>query len=319
MKKLTALFIIMFMLLTAIPAAFASASVMTNKTSALPGETILISGTANADESVMIKITDESGNIVFFDAAKADGSGNYAVAFTVPSDMEAGNLTVTAGSGTDVATAPITIASPPATATPAPTAIASAAPTATITASAAPTATVIPSTAHSATVTASATPPAAVALSPSPPNEDAPATIDAAEPEPTQIVGGRQILIPKEIAQDEKTGVTTIVIEIADLPKGTVTIETPTGDTLYVSGAKDGVLVMEAAEDDMNINGDIEITALSGEKIPLATLLIDVPGENAQTAEGNGGGWIIAICIAAGLVIVGAVLWIWVHWKNKQK
>ena len=87
-----------------------------------------ITGSAAADENVVVKITDEAGNIVFFDAAKADASGKYTASFVVPSDMAAGKLTVTAGSGTDVATMTLTVTSSP-TATPKPTAKPTATPT----------------------------------------------------------------------------------------------------------------------------------------------------------------------------------------------
>jgi len=290
-KKILSLLLITIMLMALVPqTALASASVTTDKTSAYPGDTVLISGTAGADESVVIKITDEAGNIVFFDAAKADASGIYSAAFIVPTDMTAGKLTVTAGSGSDVATTKITVK-------------AAAQPTATSTSTASPTGTATPTAGTSSTASPSA-------------SED--------EPSPTPSAPGAEegrSLIPKEISQDEETGIITIVIDVDDLPEGTVAIQTPDGKILYVSDAEHGLLVIEVTEDDVDVNGDIEIVALDDEMTPLAALRIQVLDENEEiikTGEEGGSIWIIIVCVAAGgLLVLGAVLWILLKRRNR--
>lgn len=313
MKKSILLLIFAFVFLIAIPVAGASRSVTTDKTSALPGETVLISGTAGANDSVVIKIVDEAGNIMFFSAAKADGSGKYSAAFVVPSNMATGKLTITAGSGSDVATTSVTVSSPPATPTPTPTAKPTAAPTAKPTES--------PSPSASATPSASETPSA----TPSSSDEDEPVSTDATEPSEAQTDAGEETAVtPKEISQDEETGVITVVIDVTDLPEDTVAVEAPSGEILYVSDAQDGMLVIEVSEDDLNPVGDIEIVTLGDEMTPLATVYVHVLDEDNEIAIANNGkkssgGWVIAVCIAASIIVMGAIVWILIRRKNMQE
>ncbi len=289
MKRYIILFTFILILSIAVPATLASAGVTADKTTTYPGESVLISGTACADESVIIKITDEAGNIVFFDAAKVDADGKYSVSFVVSSDMAAGRLTIMAGSGNDVAATTITVKSRPTPATTAPTATA----------------------APSATTTAGS----------SPSDGDKPA--DTPESAPAPSGDAQKTIIPKEISRDEETGVITIVIDVADLPQGTAAIETPDGQILYVADAKDGTLVFEVTEDDVTSwDGDIEIVALDDEITPLATIHIRVLDENqeiviAQTDNSHSNEWMIVIYIAAGLVMLAVIMWILMKRRNK--
>ena len=279
-------------------ASVPAASVTADKTSVLPGETVAISGTSGADAGIVIKITDEAGNIVYFNAIKADSSGKYSASFSVPSNMAAGRLTVTAGSGNDVATTVITVNAPPAaTAAPQPSASASAS----------------PSASKSAT-----------------PSAPADATPDRDEPEAAGTDGGNaeQVITPQEISRDDETGVITIVIRADDLPEGTAAIETPDGKILYVSDAKNGVLEIKVTKDDISANGDIEITLLRSDMTPLSKARIRVPDENgepaktgeiAKTEENRMGGWMTAIWGAIGLIILAAVLWILIRRRKKQQ
>ena len=55
-KKMLSLLVMVIMMLILIPQmALASVGVTVNKSSVLPGETVLISGTSGADDSVVIK------------------------------------------------------------------------------------------------------------------------------------------------------------------------------------------------------------------------------------------------------------------------
>ena len=71
------------------------------------GDEITASGIADPDTWVSIKVVDETGNIVFYDAVKSEDSGAYSCTFRVP--ISSGILTVVAGYGTNVATGDLTV------------------------------------------------------------------------------------------------------------------------------------------------------------------------------------------------------------------
>lgn len=297
MKKIICVLVAVLILFAVVPIAIASADVSVDKTTAQPGNTVTISGTADANASVIIKVTDEVGNIVFFDAAKTDANGKYAVSFTVSSDTAPGKLTVTAGSGTDVATATVMVTSP-STPTPQPTAEPTAKPTST------PTSTPMETSTPTPTKTAQS---------------------EEGELTPTQTPEDSQdIIVSSEVSQDEETGIIVITIDVDDLPEGTVAVETPDGEVVYVSDAEDGVIVIEVTEDEVNEAGTIEIIALDDEGAPLASYDVQVLDENkelvvAKTGETDGSAWIIIVCIVAGVIALGlAVFWILLRRRNKQ-
>lgn len=65
---------------------------------AYKGDSILISGEATPETWLTLKIVDEKGNIVFFDALRTNNNGSYAVDFIVP-EIEPCTLTVVSGIG----------------------------------------------------------------------------------------------------------------------------------------------------------------------------------------------------------------------------
>ena len=319
MKKIIGICIFVVVFFVFIPAALTSTSMTADKTSVLPGETVAISGMSGADAGIVIKITDEAGNIVYFNAINADSSGRYAASFTVPSNMTAGRLTVTGGIGNDVATTIITVNVPTETATPKPSASASTSPSASATphTTASPSASVTPRTSALPSASASA-------------NASAVATPDGDEPKATVTDGGKaeQVITPQEILRYDETGIIIIVINVDDLPEGTVAIETPDGKILYISDAKNGVLTIKVTKDDINADGDIEITLLNGDMMPLSKArirVLDENGEPAKTAvivnteENRMGGWMTALGIAIGLIILAAALWILIRRRKKQQ
>ena len=300
MKKIIGALTAALILLIAIPTAAASATVTADKKTAEPGDTVTITGTAAADENVVVKITDEAGNIVFFDAAKADASGKYTAAFVVPSDMAAGKLNVTAGSGNDVATMSLSVTSSP-TATPKPTAKPTATPT--LTATPKPTATLTPTTTPTATPT--------------------PTTTPTATPTPTAVPGDAndtgddaaetQEITPETIDKNDD-GTVTVTINTDILPEGTQSVQLPDGTVVRLTGDETLTLTVSA---DMIDAGKVQLVALSNEGVPLGNfevqtdngVLIDVSGMDTV-----GGGfmnvlwWILGI--AAGLGIIAIVVYL---------
>jgi type 1 fimbria pilin len=76
------------------------------------GDSIVATGTADANNWVSIKVLDEAGNVVFFDATRADAEGNYSLTFRVPY-VAPGTLTVVAGYGDNVATKALAVTEEP--------------------------------------------------------------------------------------------------------------------------------------------------------------------------------------------------------------
>lgn len=111
--KTISILIILVVLLSA--NAMATTSVSISSSTINPGNTLTIWGTTDTAHYVSVKITDDMGNIVCFEATEADGSGNYSTIYTVPSDMAAGNLYITTGSGNDTASSTITVIIPSVT------------------------------------------------------------------------------------------------------------------------------------------------------------------------------------------------------------
>jgi hypothetical protein len=73
-----------------------------NKDAAKAGDTIELSGTADANTWVSIKVIDGKGAIVFFDGVKSTEDGSYTASFKVP-DVSEGVLKVIAGYGENIA------------------------------------------------------------------------------------------------------------------------------------------------------------------------------------------------------------------------
>ena len=157
---------------------------------------------------------------------------------------------------------------------------------------------------------------------PSPSASEAPAP----SPSVAAAPGSLGSIIPKTVERNKETGMTTIAIDVSDLPEGTTAIETPGGEVLYVSDAKDGVLIFEVNEDDVDANGEIEIVALDGEMTPIAKVRVRVPEENetpviANTGEPDEPGvniWLIVAIILAGLIVLGGIASI-IIWRRKQQ
>ena len=76
--------------------------------SVLPGDKVVVTGTARPGSWVPMKVFDEERNIVVFDATKADQNGDYIIDFMVPDTIN-GTLTVVVGEGYDVKTGTVIV------------------------------------------------------------------------------------------------------------------------------------------------------------------------------------------------------------------
>jgi hypothetical protein len=73
-----------------------------SRETALVGDEIVVSGSADVNSWVVIKVLDSTGNIQIFDSAKAGSNGHYEKSVTIP-NLPEGLLTVVAGTGDNVA------------------------------------------------------------------------------------------------------------------------------------------------------------------------------------------------------------------------
>lgn len=86
----------------------ATVTINLSKSKAAVGESVTVSGTAAPYDWVAVKVLDSAQNIVVFDATTAAADGKYSLDFIIPSGVD-GNLTVVAGSGSNVANKTITL------------------------------------------------------------------------------------------------------------------------------------------------------------------------------------------------------------------
>ncbi|OPX86464.1 MAG: S-layer protein precursor [Pelotomaculum sp. PtaB.Bin104] len=90
-----------------------------SKTTASVNESVTASGTTEPNAWVPLKVVDAAKNILYFDTAKSDATGNYSIDFIVPADG-AGTLTVVVGEGSNVDTQILTVTGTPPADTEAP-------------------------------------------------------------------------------------------------------------------------------------------------------------------------------------------------------
>lgn len=105
--------IVLLLLVVLIPSVTMANSLPTlsfNKTSVSVGTEVTASGTTEPNAWVPLKVIDKAGNIVVFDAVKADENGDYSIGFCVPTGAS-GKLTVVVGEGNQVATGDLTVSS----------------------------------------------------------------------------------------------------------------------------------------------------------------------------------------------------------------
>lgn len=88
--------------------AFAAITLDLSREGGYKGDRIAISGTYDPNEWVIVRALDADGNIVYIKPVLAGDDGAYDTTFIVP-DVSAGTLRITAGSGSDVVNADLTV------------------------------------------------------------------------------------------------------------------------------------------------------------------------------------------------------------------
>jgi hypothetical protein len=300
MKKLTAIFIMVLILSSTTINSLASASINFSKPQAEPGSSITISGIVQPDSSTIVKITDENGDIIFFEAAETDASGRYSIVFMVPDDISANRLTVTAGSGSDVAMALLAIINPPTPTTSSPGQ----------TPAHSPEKTPLPSSSPDQTPTCS---PEKTPLPSSsfPTQTPAHSPVKMPLPSPTAI---RIVEVtPVAVKMDEKAGFVTIGIDISDLPKGTTAVKTPDGNIVYIKDAVSGVLRIEVGLVDISL-GKIELTAIGEDQLALAAVRVQM-----RELPVSGGLSAVLWLLIGGTILLTTIIFVNTKGKRRKK
>ncbi len=102
-RTIVVLLVALFIFALLPPTGFAmDISLDLSATSGRVGDEITASGIADAEEWVSIKIVDDLGSVVYYEAVKSDAEGNYSNTFKIP-DVKEGTLKVVAGYGSNVA------------------------------------------------------------------------------------------------------------------------------------------------------------------------------------------------------------------------
>lgn len=108
------IFIIIFLSLMTTSLAFAAdVSVIVTPDSAYVGDEVTVSGTADPEVWVTIKVLDVSGSIVYLNSILSNTDGDYSDIFKVP-DVSSGELQIMAGYGSNTTVESITVTEPQA-------------------------------------------------------------------------------------------------------------------------------------------------------------------------------------------------------------
>ncbi len=98
------------MLMSPILAGASSAiTLQLDRNMAMPGDTVHISGTTEAQKWVSVKAVDSTGNIVFYNAVKSGDAGNYSDQWKIRKDQAEGNLSIVAGCGMNIVSRTLTV------------------------------------------------------------------------------------------------------------------------------------------------------------------------------------------------------------------
>ena len=105
----------------------------------------------------------------------------------------------------------------------------------------------------------------------------------------------------------------TIRIHVSDLPQGTYAVQTPGGDTVYVGDSEDGVLTIEASQEDIGRDGAIELITVDEAMAPAGAV-------HVQAQHKSGGGvWKVLAWVAGGLVLLCAGAYVIYILKKRQQ
>ena len=137
---------------------------------------------------------------------------------------------------------------------------------------------------------------------------------------PEPVSNATVTLKPASIQTDESTGIIIATINIDDLPKGTASIQLPSGEIIQI-GMNKGTLQLQISQDDLQGDGRLVILALDEENTPLGNYHIDLSDDAWQVGSANNGEDIISVLvwIAAAALVIGVMSVVIVRWNKKVK
>jgi len=136
---------------------------------------------------------------------------------------------------------------------------------------------------------------------------------------PNQVSNAAVTLKPVSIQADESTGIIIATINIDDLPKGTVSIQLPSGEIIQID-MNTGTFKLKISQDDLQGDGNLVILALDEENTPLGNYHIDILDDLWQAGPADSGDDIITVVvwIAAAALAIGVMSVVMVRWKKAK-
>ncbi len=137
---------------------------------------------------------------------------------------------------------------------------------------------------------------------------------------PNPVSNATVTLKPRSIQADESTGIIIATINIDDLPKGTASIQLPSGEIIQID-MNAGTFKLQISQDDLQGDGSLVILALDKENIPLGNYHIDLSDDVWQAGSADSGDGIISVLvwIAAGVLVIGVMSVVMVRRNKKVK
>ena len=136
---------------------------------------------------------------------------------------------------------------------------------------------------------------------------------------PEPVSNAAVTLKPLSIQADE-SGIIIATINIDDLPKGTASIQLPSGKIIQLD-MNTGTLKLQISQDDLQEDGRLVILTLDEENTPLGNYHIDLSDDVWQAGSANNGDDIILVLvwIAAAALVIGVISVVMVRWNKRVK
>ena len=139
---------------------------------------------------------------------------------------------------------------------------------------------------------------------------------------PNPVATATVTLKPLSIQADEQAGVIIVTINIDDLPKGTASIQLPSGEIIQID-MNAGTFELQISQDDLQEDGNLIILALDKENTPLGNYQLDLSDDAWQAGSADSGDDTISvlvwIAVTAAALVIGVLSVAMVRWNKKAK
>ncbi len=139
---------------------------------------------------------------------------------------------------------------------------------------------------------------------------------------PNPVATAPVTLKPLSIQADEQAGIIIVTINIDDLPKGTASIQLPSGEIIQID-MNAGTFELQISQDDLQEDGNLIILALDKENTPLGNYQLDLSDDAWQAGSADSGDDTISvlvwIAVTAAALVIGVLSVAMVRWNKKAK